>query len=224
VLVENGTGEWLWRPVMNPTSLQMHSFSTQSMRGFGLVQRDRNFDHYQDLEARSDRRPSVWIAPKQDWGRGRVELVEIPTDDDTNDNLVAYWVPDALPPNNGPLAYSYDMSWFDDDRARPPGARAAATRRDENGPEGTTRFLVDFEGGRLPKLDPETVVRGVLTVDGREDSPAILDQQAVRNPVTGGWRLVFLIRNPEDAPRDLRAFLQLGEDSLSETWTTVLEP
>ena len=102
LLLNFGSGEWLWRPLDNPRTLRVSTFRMTNPRGFGLLQRDRDFDHYQDLETRPELRPSVWVAPQGDWGEGRVELVEIPTKADTNDNIVAYWVPDK-PPEPGEM-------------------------------------------------------------------------------------------------------------------------
>ena len=88
-------GEWIWRPLVNPRRLLVTSFALTDPRGFGLMQRDRNFSSYEDLEARYELRPSIWIEPASKWGAGRVELVQIPTPNEANDNIVAYWVPNA---------------------------------------------------------------------------------------------------------------------------------
>ena len=125
----------------------MSSFATASPRGFGLLQRDRDLDHYQDLEARQDLRPSAWVEPKGDWGAGRVELVEIPTANDTNDNIVAYWVPDApaRAERAGSLWHTRCTGTARTTRGRP-GGRVDATRRDSGTLEGARRLVVDFEG------------------------------------------------------------------------------
>ena len=93
LLVESGSGEWLWRPLQHPTRTIATSFAMNSLRGFGLMQRDRAFASYEDVETRYDRRPSAWIRPVGDWGPGRVELLQFPIPDETHDNVVAYWVP-----------------------------------------------------------------------------------------------------------------------------------
>ena len=56
-----------------------------------------SFASYEDDEARYDLRPSAWVEPVGSWGPGRVELVQLHTADETNDNIVAYWVPERLP-------------------------------------------------------------------------------------------------------------------------------
>ncbi len=111
LLLHSSTGEWLWRPLDNRRRLELSSFDLPDPKGFGLVQRDRDFDHYQDLEARYDLRPSAWVEPKGAWGRGRVELVEIPTDDEVNDNIAAYWVTAAPSAPGTPASYAYDLHW-----------------------------------------------------------------------------------------------------------------
>jgi glucans biosynthesis protein len=93
--IHAGNGEWIWRPLNNPKHLAVSNFSVENPRGFGLLQRQRDFSHYEDLDDRYDKRPSAWIEPKGDWGKGTVDLVEIPTADETNDNIVAFWSPES---------------------------------------------------------------------------------------------------------------------------------
>jgi glucans biosynthesis protein len=122
LLIYGGNGEWLWRPLDNPEKLEVSSFRTPALRGFGLVQRDRDFKSYEDLETRPDLRPSTWVVPYGDWGSGHVELIEIPTKSDANDNIVAYWVPDQQPTMGEPYDFGYTLSWYGDDPKRPPTA------------------------------------------------------------------------------------------------------
>jgi glucans biosynthesis protein len=129
-------GEWLWRPLDNKKTLSVSSLGAEDPVGWGLVQRDRDFASYQDLETMAERRPSAWIEPKAGWGKGRVELVEIPTNNELNDNVVTYWVPDRKIQPNEPLAFAYNLTWYGDDPARPPGRprpRHAPRRRDDRG-------------------------------------------------------------------------------------------
>ena len=227
LLISSDSGEWIWRPLENPSALSVTSFALQNPRGFGLVQRDRNLDHYQDLEARPDLRPSTFVAPKGDWGGGRVELVELPTKVDTNDNVVCYWVPDVLPSPTSPLSLAYSLSWYGDDPKRPPGGRVVATRRDSGTFPSARRLVVDFDGPALRALPDNAVVQGVVSVAGGPEAQhraELLEQQMIRNPVTGGWRLVFQIRPQDDDPIELRAFLRHGENVLTETWSYLLKP
>lgn len=217
------SGEWIWRPLANPERLRVTRLDAPDPKGFGLAQRDRDWDHYQDLEARAERRPGLWIEPRGDWGAGHVELVEIPSDQETNDNVVAYWVPAETPPVGEPLTYAYDMRWSSAGvPPDPPAGRVVATRRDAGG-EGAIRWTVDFEGPQLRKLGAENVLRGVVSAGPETASVEILEQRVQKNPVTGGWRLVFQVR-ARDAPVELRAFLQKGDEILTETWTTRMAP
>ncbi|HET6801734.1 MAG TPA: glucan biosynthesis protein G, partial [Casimicrobiaceae bacterium] len=147
--IQNGTGEWIWRPVVNPKRLLVTSFAVTNPLGFGLQQRDRSFASYEDLEARYETRPSVWIEPKGRWGAGRIELVQIPTPDETNDNIVAYFAPDLSPAPQQPLDLEYRMLWQKDNETRPTLAYVTQTRRGHGyvrKPDDTLALIVDFEG------------------------------------------------------------------------------
>jgi len=223
--IELGTGERIWRPLVNPERLRVTSFRADRLLGFGLIQRDRNSDHYQDLETRQDLRPSAWVTPgKGEWGPGRVELVEIPTSGDVNDNVVTYWVGDEPVVDKKRIDTSYRITWFGTDPKPPQGAWVVATRWDNGTVEGAYRFVVDFDGPALQKLPAETVVRGVVTVGSGEGQGEVLEQQVSKNPTTGGWRLTFQTRPSGSGPFELRAFLDLEGSALTETWTYLKEP
>ncbi|MCK9193094.1 MAG: glucan biosynthesis protein G [Nevskia sp.] len=220
-----GTGEWIWRPLVNPKRLLVTSFSMSNPQGFGLMQRDRLFDHYQDLEARYELRPSVWVEPKGTWGAGRVELVQIPTPDETNDNIVAYWVPDTLPAVGEPLEFDYRLLWQLDKDKRPPLSWVAQTRRGRGfvrNNDGSIGFALDFEGPALERLSPDAKIEGVVTVDGNGE---LLERQTFRNDATGGWRLSLRLKRVDnDKPVELRAYLRSEDTTLSETWSYILPP
>jgi len=224
VLLNFNSGEWLWRPIDNPRILNVSELHMPSPKGFGLIQRDRNFEHYQDLETRQDLRPSAWVAPLGEWGDGKAEVVEIPTKSDTNDNIVTFWAPAKQPKPGEPFTFAYTVSWYGDDPTRPPGGRVLATRRDHGTTEGAYRFVIDFVGKDLEALPAETILRGVVTVASGADSAEILDQHVVKNPVTGGWRLTFQTQPKRKEPIELRAFLDKGGEALTETWSYVVLP
>lgn len=221
LLLHSRNGEWLWRPLDNPATLNVSGFAMENPAGFGLIQRDRNFGSYQDLETHAEQRPCAWVEPVGEWGRGRVELVEIPTDSDTNDNIVVYWVPERVPEPGESADYSYVLSWYGDNSAWPPGGRTVATRRDGGTSEGAHRFVIDFAGKKLERLRADQVVRGVITVVGGEEKGRLVDQHVVKNPATGGWRLTFQVV-PASFPVELRAFLDKDGDALTETWSYVI--
>jgi glucans biosynthesis protein len=133
-------------------------------------------------------------------------------------------VPDRRPAPGKALAFAYRLGWYRDDPRRPPGGRAVWTRRDRGTHEDSVRFVVDFEGKGLRAIPEDAAVRGVVTVGRNEDPAELIEQQVLKNPLTGGWRLVFQVRPKGDAPVELRAFLQRGKDALTETWSYVLEP
>jgi glucans biosynthesis protein len=225
LMVETGTGEWLWRPLSNPRTTLTTSFSMPSLKGFGLMQRDRAYTSYEDDEARYELRPSAWITPVGDWGPGRVELVQLNTVDETNDNIVAYWVPATPPAPGQPLDLAYRMRWQGDRQQHPPGAWAlqsrsgrsfAALAKDEQ------QVIVDFGGPALEKLPADAPVKAVVTAAANAEIAAT---NVYRNDATGAWRLAirFKQRQPGE-PVELRAFLQNGNDILSETWTHVIPP
>lgn len=223
--VLSSTGEWLWRPLVNPKRLLVSSFALTNPTGFGLMQRERDFSQYEDLEARYELRPSAWVEPKGQWGPGRVELVQIPVPDETNSNIVAYWVPDKLPQPKEPLDIEYRLLWQKDPDARPPHSWVAQTRRGRGytrNPDGSIGFVVDYAGPALNKLPADVKVEAAVSIDANGE---LLQHSAYRNETTGGWRLTLRLRRLDDGkPVELRANLRAGNNILSETWSYLLPP
>jgi len=225
LMVATGDAEWLWRQLQNPRRPWTTSFAMRSLRGFGLMQRDRRFASYEDLEARYELRPSAWITPLGEWGPGRVELMLFGTPDETHDNVVAYWVPERLPAPGEPLDIAYRLHWQGTAQQRPPGAwvtqsRAgrgfAALAADEH------QYIVDFAGPSIDALPASAPVKAVVTADA---NGRVAEVVAYRNEATGGWRVSLRVQQHRRAePVELRAFLQLGTDTLSETWSYVIPP
>lgn len=233
LLIANRSGEWIWRPLHNPKNLLITSFESPNPAGFGLLQRDQDFDHYQDLEARYEMRPSLWISPVGNWGEGRVELIQIPSDSEYNDNVTAFWVPDRLPDKDKPLWFSYRMLWGRASSVRQPVAKVVATRIARTKDPRVKKFVLDFAGEKVESLAAEKPLTAMVTVDPRAK---LLEQQLYKNSVTGGWRLVFRIM-AEDAVSierilppakkpalELKAFLKMGETALTETWSYAFHP
>jgi glucans biosynthesis protein len=226
-------GEWIWRPLYNPRTLLMTSFYTPDPAGFGLIQRDLDFDHYQDLEARYETRPSIWIAPTGKWGDGRVELIQIPTDKEINDNIIAFWVPERLPDKGQPIWFNYRMLWHYPGPTRPPAGRVTATRIAKGRNDKARVFVIDFAGERLESLPADKPLTAVISVEPRGK---LIEQQLYKNSATGGWRLVFQIgfEDPSALEKvlpavrrpvvELRAFLKLGDNALTETWSYAYQP
>lgn len=217
-----GNGEWIWRPLTNPAQLRFNAYQDESPRGFGLLQRDREFDHYQDDGVFYDRRPSLWIEPRSGWGKGSIQLVEIPTVDETFDNIVAFWNPDRKPQAGEELLYSYRMHWGRTMPVQPPLATVFATRTGIGGVVGqprkyfSWRFVVDFVGDNLQLLGKNAKVSPVISASrGEVELASARPLEHVR-----GYRLMFDLR-PNDSqttPINLRAYIATGSQPLSETW------
>ncbi|HEY6453158.1 MAG TPA: glucan biosynthesis protein G [Steroidobacteraceae bacterium] len=223
LLMQAGGGEWLWRPLSNPKALRVTSFSDEHPRGFGLSQRDRDFAHYQDEESGYQRRPSYWIAPLGDWGKGSVELVEIPTDEEIHDNIVSYWVPATHLVPHKPFTFTYLLSAYASSPLWPPGGRAVALRTGAvrgHAPENSRRVLIDFTGGDLDTLGPTQPVKAVLSAQNG-DIDSVTVQRLSEN---GIWRVAFRLTPKGNQATDLRCYLTLYGEALTETWTYLWTP
>jgi periplasmic glucans biosynthesis protein len=225
LMTERGTGEWMWRPLVNPKELRVNRFMDEHPRGFGLVQRDRDFTHYQDNEAHYERRPSYFVEPLGDWGKGGVELVEIPSDEEIHDNVVAFWVPDAPVQPQKPMTFSYLLSAYTGTTQWPPGGKVIATHfaRVVNGTTvvpGVRRVIVDFAGGDLDTLAGAQPLQAAASATGGE----IDDIRVERLVANGVWRVSMRMKTNGDKPVDLRCYLTLYGEALTETWTYLWAP
>lgn len=219
-----GPGERIWRPLNNPSELRVSSFADENPRGFGLLQRDRQFFNYEDDGAFYNRRPGVWVEPLGQWGRGEVQLTELPTDDEIHDNIVAHWKPErpVLPGNQ--LDFSYRLHWISDEPFPPTSVGSVvATRMGRGGipgqprPPGVVKFVIDVEGGRLDNMEQRYDIEPVVSASrGRVENGYVI--KVVGTP---RWRMVFDLAEAGGAgaaPVELRAFMRLGDTVLSETW------
>ena len=211
----NGRGEWLWRPLMNPETLQVSAFLDNNPRGFGLLQRHRAFTDYQDLEASYERRPSLWVETIGDWGNGVVQLIEIPSKSEGNDNVVAFWRPNQPLPAQAEYRFTYRLHWCWTPPTVPARATTAETRVGAGPEKGTRHFVIDFVGGRLAELKPDAPVEPAATTS----EGALRHPVAQLNPVSGGWRVSFILDPGGATACDLRCTLLLGEEHLSEVWS-----
>lgn len=229
LLKQTSAGEWIWRPLANPAVVRTVSLRDRQPRGFGLVQRNREFPQYLDLEAQYHRRPSQWVTPLAgDWGVGGVELVELPTPDETHDNIVAYWVTETPFRAGDRRMYRYRLTVFDD---TPPGSPPARVVRTRSGwgavpgmaappPRSLRRYIVDFAGGVLDSLEPGAAIEVQL-----ESSSGTVDDVAVLPlPDSAGWRATFLLAPDNGRAADLRLRLTLDGQPVTETWNHVWYP
>jgi glucans biosynthesis protein len=223
----NGGGERLWRPLNNPGRVAVSSFTDENPRGFGLCQRDRAFDHYLD-GVRYERRPTLWVEPLSPFGKGSVQLIENPTDDEIHDNINAMWVP-AEPARAGrALAYRYRLHWVADEPVPAPLARCTATRMGNGGvpglerPRGVRKFMVEFLGGPLAGLPFGVKPEAVLSASRGRFSYVFTE--AVPDDVPGHWRAQFDFTVQGTEPVEMRLFLRNGGQALSETWACQYHP
>ena len=208
--ITTGQGERLWRPLSNPATLQISAFGDENPLGFGLVQRARDFEAFQDLEQRWDLRPSAWVEPVGDWGKGSVVLVEIPSDSQIHENITAYWRPKTKLPAGQPFSAAYRLRWAGGGMQPTDLGRVAGCREGQGGGSSWRRWAIDFVG----PMPPAAAVKLVATASaGRVVSPILRP-----NPVTGGYR-VSLDLDPGNAPlSELRVQLTDGNKPVSETW------
>jgi glucans biosynthesis protein len=224
-----GWGGHLWRPLDNPPGITASAFADENPKGFGLLQRDRVFDHYLD-GVNYDRRPSLWVEPKGNWGKGAVQLIELPTDDEIHDNIVAMWVPAQQPEPGQAFDLAYRLYWMADEPHPTDLARCVATRLGRGGqpgrprPEGVRKFVVEFLGGPLAQLKfgemPEMVLE---TSRGRFGDYKLME--AVPDGVAGHWRAQFDLAGIDGTdPVELKLYLTVGGRAASETWLFQYHP
>jgi len=219
--IHTGSDQHIWRPLNNPKSVSTNSFMDENPKGFGLIQRDRDFDNYQDDGVFYNKRSSAWIKPIGEWGRGAVQLVEIPTVDETFDNIVAYWVPEKPALKGDEFHFSYDIEWRPLDPKSKKLASVVSTRQGLGGipgqpiPEGVDKMVVDFEGPILKGLDRDSNVKPVIEASNGE----IIEPIGVY-PVVGTdhWRLTFDYKQANNDPVNIRAYLTKDDKIITETW------
>ncbi len=212
----NGRGERLWRPLTNPATLQISDFYDTNPRGFGLMQRQRGFQDYEDLEARYEKRPSLWIEPIGDWGEGAVQLIEIPTNKEIHDNIAVFWRPKTPLKRGGEYLYNYRLHWCAQNPFDPPDlARLIKTRVGKAHFSDDARlFVVEATGGKLAETPFDDRVRAVISSNLGKIENAVVQP----NPEKGGWRISFELTPGNESVIELRAQLMRGEQPLSETW------
>ncbi|HEY1100582.1 MAG TPA: glucan biosynthesis protein, partial [Myxococcota bacterium] len=240
LLLQTGSGEQVWRPLLNPKVVREYAFVDEQPRAFGLLQRDRDFEHYQDLETHQERRPSLWVTPRGAWGRGHVQLVELPTENEFMDNIVAAWRPAAPLRKGESLRYGYRLSssLTEPEALRVVGgeqplARVVATRSGTAAAMGIKHvdprarvFTIDFVGDALDPHGTSAATTAStapmqvqLTTTSGTVSPATLQP----NPSTKGWRVAFTFTPAANGDAvtvaDLRLTIVRAGRALTETWT-----
>ncbi|MCX7898618.1 MAG: glucan biosynthesis protein, partial [Methylocystis sp.] len=209
-----GKGEWLWRPVSNRENLQFSSFVDVNPKGFGALQRARDIAAFQDDEQHWERRPSLWTEPLGEWGEGALQLVEIPSESEANENIVAYWRPKAPLTAGKEAAFAYRQFWCWDPPARPPGAIAKEARAGRAPGGRLRRFVVVFSGDNLADPQRTTDLKAALTT-----SPgSATNIRTFLDPAAKTCRVLFDVDPTGENYCEVRLVLQTGETPISETW------
>ncbi|MGL4637744.1 MAG: glucan biosynthesis protein [Beijerinckiaceae bacterium] len=209
----NGRGEWIWRPLNNPEQLQISSFMDDNPRGFGLVQRNRDFANYQDDDARFELRPSLWIEPIGDWGPGSVQLVEIPSDSEVNDNVIAFWRPRTPLAAGSETTLTYRQFWCWTPPEKSDLAAAVSFRIGRGSTGRRRKCLVEFAGDVFGQ-DAQPDMKLVLSAS----SGQITQSRLVVNAARKSARVHFEIDPGNENATELRLLIESNDKPLTETW------
>lgn len=219
LLVLNGNNEWIWRPLDNAKTLRISAFVDNNPKGFGLLQRDRNPAHYLDFEAFYEQRPSVWVEPLENWGKGWVELVEIPSIQEIHDNVVAYWVPETPVKPLEPMNFKYRLYWFNTLPVNKIPGDITATYTGIGGVSGMLqtqqrKFVIDFD---ILNMQSE-VKKGIATLEVSASQGKIVGQYLTYNPVTKGLT-AYIDFEPNGQTSELKAVVKKNGKQISEIWS-----
>jgi glucans biosynthesis protein len=225
LLVHMGNGEVFWRPLDNPPATRHQIFHAPNIKGFGLLQRERNFSAYQDMFNPYHKVPSVWVEPDGNWGDGDLHLVELGTDYEGLDNIVAFWDPKHKPAPLQPFRFAYTLSWEGGDAdVKRSENRVVSTRvglTDQY--VGGRQFVIDFDGPALDKIPADQPPQAIASCSA---GAHIAGNMVVRNPYLGTWRVILkMMPQPgSQDPVDLRCTLQQGTNRIGETWVYQWSP
>ena len=225
LLLHTGAGAWIWHPLEAGRMLRINAFSDENPRGFGLLQRERSYENYEDPVAHFERRPTVWVVPRGAWGKGAVELVQIPSNREFNDNVVAFWVPAEPLHSRIPLKLAYDLHWTTETHLTPELGYVRSTRIgrvfvEPHKEPPNLRFVVDFGGAAVQSLS----IGDSLEADIQYGKNVkFVADSLYRNEADQTWRLVIEIADPGQAI-DLKAFLKYHDAAITETWTYTWQP
>ena len=214
LLIHAASGQWIWRPLKNPKGILDNTFSVEHVKGFGLMQRDRNPKHYAGTGLDYANRPSAWITPESGWPKGRVELISFHTTGQNVDNVVAFWNPDEAIKPGKVLHLDYRIHWQGAQPVRSTLGRVIGTRIGANPKNGAKKFVIDFAGGPLKSIPANADVKSELDAGGDK----VAENRVVHNSETGGWRLVLQVVPNGKQPTPVRARLSLNGKPVTETW------
>jgi glucans biosynthesis protein len=208
----NGTGEWIWRPTANRTTLQVSAFVDKNPRGFGMLQRNRSFDAYDDDQSHWELRPSLWIEPIGDWGEGEIMLLEIPTDQETHENIVALWQPKGGLATGASVSFAYRQFWCWTPPAKPELATAVHSRTGKAGKH--QRFIVEFVSDEF--ADPQRAAQATAALEANPGQIVAIRLYPYKE--RRSIRVVFDLDPGSNAFSELRLALKSANKPVSETW------
>ncbi|HEX3493868.1 MAG TPA: glucan biosynthesis protein D [Methylocella sp.] len=209
-----GKGEWLWRPVANRDTLQISTFVDENPRGFGFLQRDRNFDHYQDDDQHFETRPSLWIEPIGDWSAGGVQLIEVPSESENNENIIGYWKPKKPLAAGSETFFAYRQFWCWNPPEPPPLAIVTQSRSGRSSSPKRRRFMVEFSGESLGL--PQNA--GALKPDLNASPGSITAVRTFTSADKKSCRILFELDPGSEAFSELRLVMEAAGKPVSETW------
>jgi glucans biosynthesis protein len=219
LLIKGTNGEVLWRPLNNASQMRHQAFSLSGLTGFGLLQRERNYQNYQDLFNFYHQVPSVWIQPRGNWGEGEIHLLELSTHYEGLDNIVAFWNPKKQPEPMEPFRYGYSMYWTRETDMKLSENMVVNTRIGADGPNPRWRQIaIDFAGPQLKAIPANDPPKAIASCSA---NGAIVENQVFRNPFDDSWRVILKMEPKEGnkAPVDIRCTLQHHDRVIGETWT-----
>jgi len=222
LLMQRSSGEWVWHPLAWAKQTQFNVFADDHPKGFGLLQRDRDFSHYQDLEALYNKRPSIWVQPLYGFDQGAVRLVQLPTQNEAMDNVVAFWTPSQPPARLAPIRLEYILRWFGDAQDLPPVGRCISTRVDYQDAPYYRHFFLDFAGGALDKIKPDAPPAAEVA---SPTGGVITETKVEWNDFNHSWRASFIVSVSQNTkPTEITCRLSANGQPLTETWSYTWMP
>ncbi len=222
LLIHNQSGEYMWRPLHNPAERLVSSFAATGVKGFGLMQRDRHFSHYQSISQTYERCPSYWVEPVAGFGAGWIQLVEMPTPNDVGHNIAASFVPDTPPLPGQPLRLRYRISATGNQPHLSPGGRAINSfimplpTPPQQAGKTVWRVMVDFADGDVAWFAEDA---RAIKINTAATGAEILHADGEANPALAGYRAKVDLAVPAGTSVDVRIFLAAEARTLTETWT-----
>ena len=219
LLARMETGEVLWRPLNNANMMRHQRFGANNIRGFGLLQRDRDFSSYQDIFNSYQSVPSVWVEPRGRWGAGDLHLLELSTTYEGLDNIAAFWDPKDKPAPMEPYHFGYTLYWTRETDMKLSVNKVVSTRIGADPRDAHRRqIVIDFAGPKLAALGEGVTP---VAIANCSENAAIVENQVFKVPANGNWRALLVLEPKADNknPVDIRCTLKKGEETLTETWT-----